>query len=141
MSDQRLRLDDFFSRLAVSVQRALSRKTDRLRLKFESLVLLHPGRRIVEYSDRLSQIHQRLTVAERTHLRFLRQRLDGGQQKLQSLSPLAILQRGYSITRLLPSKEIIRRTSQLKPEDRVDVKVHQGEFTARVEEVKDDAPS
>lgn len=133
ISDQRLRLDDFFYRLAGSMQQGLSRKNDLLRLKSESLILLHPGRRIAEYSHRLSQFYRRLAVTEKAHLRFFRQRVDGIMGKLQSLSPLSILERGYSIARLLPSREIVRRAAQLKLEDRVNVKVHQGEFIARVE--------
>jgi exodeoxyribonuclease VII large subunit len=57
--------------------------------------------------------------------------------KLQTLSPLAILARGYSIASLLPSHEIIRQASSVKVNDQVEVKVHRGEFIARVEEVKE----
>jgi hypothetical protein len=57
--------------------------------------------------------------------------------KLQNLSPLGVLERGYSIVRLLPSKEVIRRASRLEITNRVNVKVHRGEFIARVEEIKE----
>jgi exodeoxyribonuclease VII large subunit len=137
LSDQRLRLDDLFSRLSHSIQQGLSRPNERLRLKADSLILLHPGRRLAEHTHRLAQLFTRLTLALRTELRFFRQRTEGYMGKLQTLSPLAVLERGYSIARLLPSKEVIRRASRLKAEDRVNVKVHRGEFIARVEEVKE----
>ena len=57
--------------------------------------------------------------------------------KLQTLSPLAVLERGYSIVRLLPTKEVIRQASRLEITNRVNVKVHRGEFIARVEEIKE----
>jgi exodeoxyribonuclease VII large subunit len=60
--------------------------------------------------------------------------------KLQTLSPLAVLERGYSIARALPSKKVVRRASMLKAKDRVNVKVHRGEFIARVEEIEENAP-
>ena len=63
--------------------------------------------------------------------------MEGYLGKLQTLSPLAVLERGYSLARALPSNEIIRRASGLKAEDRVSIKVHQGEFVARVEEIKE----
>jgi exodeoxyribonuclease VII large subunit len=135
LSDQRLRLDDLFSRLFHSMNQGLLRKNERLRLKADSLILLHPGRRLAEYTHRLAQLSTRLSLALRAQLRFLRQRTEGYMGKLQTLSPLAVLERGYSIARLLPSKEVIRRASRLKGEDRVSVKVHRGEFIARVEEV------
>jgi exodeoxyribonuclease VII large subunit len=137
LSDQRLRLDDLFSRLSHSIQQGLSRPNERLRLKADSLILLHPGRRLAEHTHRLGQLFTRLTLALRAELRFFRQRTEGYTGKLQTLSPLAVLERGYSIARLLPSKEVIRRASRLKAEDRVTVKVHRGEFIARVEEVKE----
>ncbi len=105
-------------------------------MKVDSLIFLHPGRRLAEQTHRLAQLFTRLTLAGRAQLRFYRQRMEGYMGKLQTLSPLAVLQRGYSIARLLPSKEVIRRASRLKAEDRVNVKVHRGEFIARVEDVK-----
>lgn len=120
------------------MHQVLLRKTDRIKLKFESLLLLHPGRRVAEYSHRLSQLYRSLSVAGGAGLRFYRHRLEGCMGKLRNLSPLAVLERGYSIAQLLPSKEIIRRSSQLKVEDRVNVRVRQGEFIARVKEVKQD---
>jgi exodeoxyribonuclease VII large subunit len=137
LSDHRLRLDDLFFRLATITRRGLSQKTDQLRLKAEILLVRHPGRWVTEYSHRLSQLFQRLTMAQRASLRLMRQKTRGAMEKLQTLSPLAILERGYSITRILPSLKIIRQASALKPEDRVQVKVHQGEFIARVEEVSE----
>ena len=135
VSDQRLRLDDLSSRLATSIQQSLGRRIDRFRMKVESLTLLHPGKRVTDYSHRLSQIHRRLAVAGRSSMRFYRQRVEVAAGRLQSLSPLAVLERGYGIARVLPSREIIRDASRLKADDRVNVKVHRGDFVARVEKI------
>ena len=140
LSDQRLRMDDIFSRLSNSIQQSLLRKAERLRLKADSLILLHPGRRAAEHTHRLVQLSRRLTLALRVELRFFRQRTEGYMGKLQTLSPLAVLERGYSIARVLPSKKVVRRASMLKAEDRVNVKVHRGEFIARVEEIEENDP-
>jgi len=137
LSDQRLRLDDLFSRLPNSMRQSLGRRSEGLKGKIESLFLLSPSRRIVENSHRLSLAFQRLPLAMRGTQRLFRQRLEGHMGKLQTLSPLSILERGYSISRLLPGKEIIRRASVLKEEDRISVRVHRGEFIARVEEIKE----
>lgn len=144
VSDQRLHLDDLSSRLATSIQQSLGRRIDRFRMKVESLTLLHPGKRVTDYSHRLSQIHRRLAVAGRSSMRFYRQRVEVAAGRLQSLSPLAVLERGYGIARVLPSREIIRDASRLRVDDRVNVKVHRGEFVARVEKMsgaEEDPPS
>jgi len=135
IADQRLRLDEFSFRLANSVQQNLGRRSERLGSKAESLFLLHPGKRVADFSQRLSQVHRRLAVSGRAALRLHGQRAEVIAGRLQSLSPLAVLERGYSIVRVLPSGEIIREASRVKPHDRVSVKVHRGEFMARVEKV------
>jgi exodeoxyribonuclease VII large subunit len=60
--------------------------------------------------------------------------------RLQTLSPLAVLERGYSIARVLPSRQIIRDASLLKADARVAVRVLRGEFTARVEKAGEEDP-
>jgi exodeoxyribonuclease VII large subunit len=135
LSDQRIRLDDLSSRLAFSLKQGLSREQARFRLQQGKLLLLNPARRLEEYSQKFAQVMRRLTLSLQRELRISRQRVEGIMGRLFTLSPLSVLERGYSITRALPSGEIVRRALDLKPENRVKVKVHQGEFTARVEEV------
>jgi exodeoxyribonuclease VII large subunit len=135
IADQRLRLDDFSFRLVTSIQQGLMRRSERFGSKRESLFLLHPGKRVADFCRRLSQAYHRLAVSGRAALRLHRQRVEVVAGRLQTLSPLAVLERGYSIVRGLPSQEIIREASRLKPHDRVNVKVHRGEFMARVEKV------
>ncbi len=137
MADQRLRLDELFARLANSCRQNLARQKEQLDSRFGHLFLLHPGRRIAEYEHRLSQLSRALTIALRGTMRLLRQKTEGDRGRLQTLSPLAVLERGYSITRLLPSHRILRQASTLKKDDRVSVRVSEGEFTARVEEIQE----
>ena len=140
LADVRLRLDDLCVRLANSIRQSLSRKEDRLTSRADGLMLLFPGRQVAEHARRVAQLSRQMATALRTQLRLLRQRTEGCLGKLQTLSPLAVLERGYSIARVLPSKEVIRRASDLKVASRVNVKVHRGEFVARVEEIKENDP-
>ena len=61
--------------------------------------------------------------------------------QLDSLSPLAVLRRGYSLTRL-PSGEIVRSGHQVRLGSLLEVLLHEGTLGARVTEVKerDDRP-
>ena len=93
-------------------------------------------RRIAEHGRRLTDLSRRLVGTERTLLRNFRQSLEGVGGKLHTLSPTAVLGRGYSITQVLPAGEVVRRASQLKMKDRVKVRVQKGEFIARVEKIK-----
>lgn len=136
MADHRLRLDDLVVRLNTSIRQNLARRKERVLLKYENLILLEPRRRVAEYSYRLSQMYRRLEMAARAVFRSWAHHLESCTGKLQSLSPLAVLERGYSIAQILPSLEIVRRPSQLNPGDRVRVRVQEGSFTALVEELK-----
>jgi exodeoxyribonuclease VII large subunit len=136
--DQRLHLDDLCSRLLNGVEQSNSRRGERLRSKWQHLLLLHPERRIAEHSLRLTQLWRQLATSLQTTLHRNRQRAEGCMGKLHSLSPLAVLGRGYSIARLLPTREIIRQASRLKVNDPVSIKVHEGEFITRVEEIQEE---
>jgi exodeoxyribonuclease VII large subunit len=53
---------------------------------------------------------------------------------LDNLSPLAILKRGYSITRKYPSDEIVIDAQSVERGERVKVKLYRGEIICEVEE-------
>ena len=64
------------------------------------------------------------------------QRVAGTLGKLDSLSPLSILQRGYSITRKLPSLQVLRDAALVKEGDRVEVKLFRGTLLCGVEKTE-----
>ncbi|HEY5600168.1 MAG TPA: exodeoxyribonuclease VII large subunit, partial [Candidatus Manganitrophaceae bacterium] len=53
--------------------------------------------------------------------------------RLDILSPLNILGRGYSITRKFPSLKVVRQASETSPDDRLEIILHQGKIIAKVE--------
>jgi exodeoxyribonuclease VII large subunit len=55
--------------------------------------------------------------------------------KLNTLNPLNILQRGYSITRLLPAQEIVKSARQVRNGDIVDVRLSEGQVYCIVDKV------
>jgi len=135
LADQRLRLDDLSSRLAYALRQGLARRRERFQSRGEALLHLHPGKKMRESSQTLSQLLRRMAVSQQSGLRFSREKMEGALGRLSSLNPLAVLDRGYSITQVLPSGQIIREADGLKIHDRVSVKVRRGEFEARVEEI------
>ena len=84
----------------------------------------------------------RLASAGAYRVKIARHRLDAAVGQLDSLSPLAVLGRGYSLTRLLPSGAIVRSAAQTRPGDAIEILLRQGALDARVERLKerDDRP-
>ena len=56
---------------------------------------------------------------------------------LDDLSPLNVLKRGYSITRLLPSYRIVRESGMLSQGDEVNVVLGKGELFCKVEKINE----
>ena len=56
--------------------------------------------------------------------------------RLQSLSPLAVLGRGYSLTKTAAGV-VLRRSADVHPGEVVEVLLHEGALDARVERVKE----
>jgi exodeoxyribonuclease VII large subunit len=74
----------------------------------------------------ISEAKKRMGQNIKYSIEIQRQRAEGILGKLDSLSPISILRRGYSITRKLPSLEILRDVSRVKEGDKVEVKLYQG---------------
>jgi exodeoxyribonuclease VII large subunit len=55
--------------------------------------------------------------------------------KLQSLSPLAVLERGYSITQDSKTGKVIRTAAQLRAGQTIATRLAEGTVTSRVESV------
>jgi len=57
------------------------------------------------------------------------------EKRIKDLSPLSILKRGYSITRKLPEKWVIRYASSVQKGDQVQVFLAEGELECRIEKL------
>jgi exodeoxyribonuclease VII large subunit len=57
--------------------------------------------------------------------------------RLQTLSPLSVLGRGYSLTRLLPSGAVVRSAAQARAGDAIEVLLAEGALGARVTDVRE----
>jgi exodeoxyribonuclease VII large subunit len=63
----------------------------------------------------------------------LRRRLEEASARMDSLSPLAVLGRGYSIVRKLPEGSLVHRGGSLVKGDEVDITFAEGGARCRVE--------
>jgi exodeoxyribonuclease VII large subunit len=65
-------------------------------------------------------------------LESLKNRFYARMAVLDSLSPLAVLNRGYAIVRRLPDGRIVRKADDFSEETAVEIKVASGRFDAKV---------
>ena len=84
--------------------------------------------------ERVALVHERLRAAPRLLVERRRGRLDVAAARLRALSPQATLDRGYAIVRT--DDGVVRTSRDVSPGTAVDVRVAEGGFAARVEEVR-----
>jgi exodeoxyribonuclease VII large subunit len=68
-------------------------------------------------------------------IQLQRSKVSGKSQHLASVSPIAVLQRGYALVMTTEGK-LVSSVQQIQPMDWVDVKIKDGSFTSIVQEVK-----
>lgn len=128
------RVDDFVSRLVSYMRYRVERSGERFRSLDRHLRLVSPLERIKRQRERLRDEVSALQSSMSHRLALWRGELRTAAARLDSLSPLAILARGYSVCRLLPDLSIVTRAASVAEGGRVEVLLAQGGLICRVEE-------
>jgi exodeoxyribonuclease VII large subunit len=131
-----LRMDDLVNRLRLFASWTLKRKKERQLHLSENLLLGSPVEKLKNLRSFLSEVRKRMERNVHHAMEIRRHRVAGICGKLDSLSPLSILQRGYSVTRKLPSLQILREAIHVKEGDRVTVKLYRGTLFCCVEKTE-----
>ncbi len=97
--------------------------------------LRDPRQALAAHQDRVHTLTARLSSAFRLQHERAQARLQELTATLNSLSPLAVLGRGYSLTRTVPDGNVVRDAASLTPGDLVRLTFATGEARARIEEV------
>lgn len=95
--------------------------------------LADPTRKLREQQQRLDELTVDLVRRFRDRLRQHRDRLAQDSGRLSALSPLAVLERGYSIAHKLPEEKIVKDASMLNVGDRLRLTFATGKSVCRVE--------
>jgi len=110
---------------------------DRLRSYLESISQRRcfrlPFESIREHECRLDELDGRMQRALKQRLKQMRARLDAQAGHLQSLSPLNVLGRGYSLTRKEADGTLVRSAIEVKPGEMLLTHLQYGQIRSRVE--------
>lgn len=133
--DLQQRFDENSMRMVQAVQRFTNSLRHRERMLATRLVTYDLGRMIHHKSDILARSRRAMIAAIRVRVQRERARLGLAAGKIDALSPLAILKRGFALCRD-DAGAIIRNSADVSPGDRVHVSLAAGEVSCRVEETK-----
>ncbi|TET42648.1 MAG: exodeoxyribonuclease VII large subunit [Elusimicrobia bacterium] len=122
------------SKIKLSMKHELDELTSQYRRLVDSRIFLHPEELYSQFQQEIDYYLEKITSKCAHFLDFQKERLNSIAGKLNVLSPLNILARGYSIAYKLPENEILKSISQVTMKDKVKVKLHRGEIICTVEE-------
>jgi exodeoxyribonuclease VII large subunit len=129
-----LRIDDLYQRLGRLMTIGLRHNKDRLKEIAHRLSSSSP----IKLSQKINLI---LKINRTNLLNNIKHLIDSkcstttqATIKLESLNPLAILQRGYSVTRSLPERRVVTHPDQVMLEQLVEVLIADGSLVCNVKE-------
>lgn len=132
-------LDAMTASMATCVSRQLKSARVHLNALSASPGLQSPMGYLQQRRKSLQMLRDRLSASENHQISLKKQRFIGYTSKLDALSPLKVLTRGYALTQQ-EDGTVIRSVKQANVDDRIRVTLGDGSITAKVIEVKENAP-
>jgi exodeoxyribonuclease VII large subunit len=126
-------LTSLASRLRTLLRRRLELARAHLQQAVDRPCFRAPLERIRDAERRIDDLGDRMKRALTSRIEAARARVQGAAGRLDSLSPLAVLGRGYSLTRRLDDLRVVRSPEQVKAGDWLITQVQGGRIVSRVE--------
>ncbi len=119
-------------RLSSALRWRLAAAKSRLDAVASHRAFRRPLQRIEDLALQLDDLDARANRALRQRLILARSQVEQQAGRLESLSPLGVLSRGYSLTQRASDGRIVRDAAELKPGDEITTRFGKGRTTSRV---------
>jgi exodeoxyribonuclease VII large subunit len=126
-------LEKSYGRLSLALKNRYERARIEVARFAASPSLRRPLERIRGAEQELDDFSRRLPRAVTLRLQNMREGITALSGRLDALSPLAVLERGYSITRKAGSKQNLRSAKEIAPGDEIETRLAEGSIKSRVE--------
>jgi exodeoxyribonuclease VII large subunit len=124
------RLSDLSARIASSMLELVAQNRGATSAAGQSLRFQSPDRRIQADRQRIDEFSHRFQTAHAHRLALRGGELQGWSKRLQALSPLEVLGRGYAVVTRRADGLVVRKVGQAQ--DGINVRVSDGSFEAEV---------
>ncbi|PIE24911.1 MAG: exodeoxyribonuclease VII large subunit [Neptuniibacter caesariensis] len=128
------RLDHLELRLHQAEQLSRAQQHNKIENLATRLQAHTPQEKIARKTERLTTLHQRLELATVHNLEQKQQRFHTSAVQLNTVSPLATLERGYAIVQDQQGKVITHAAEQL-PGEQIEARLHQGHLKCTINEI------
>lgn len=129
-------LDSLHVSIVSLIQQKLRLYKSQLSVLASSRSLQGPDRYIAQHRERLTFLDSRLIGAEKQQIAKRKQSYISLISKLDAMSPLKVLSRGYSTVRNADGA-LIRSANQVHPGDCIRINLHKGALDARVTNIEE----
>lgn len=137
VAPNRVELLEWLNRTQLRIGDLMTGRLAQARRRLEELaqrrVFREPLERLHEQERKLDDWSQRLSRAVKQRLVLAREQLETRSARLEALSPLKVLARGYSLTSTETDGVLVRTPEQVRPGDRLVTRLQQGRIISRVE--------
>jgi len=124
------------NRRLVSAQHSLiDSYRQRLKSVLTSYGLKRPADVLLQNRQRLDELIRQITVATSNLFQRAKQNFSTAVGRLNALSPLAVLERGYSVCYKLPEKRIVKIAGSLKVKDQLEMLLWKGKVHSQVQAI------
>jgi exodeoxyribonuclease VII large subunit len=130
------RMDDLIGRLELALRNSITRVRERFD-RLEGQLLQHsPAVRVEHLQQRLELLSGRAERLMLLRLEGAKQEFGGNAARLEVLSPLATLARGYSVTTRLDDHSLVSDSGSLAIGDQLRISLRRGGVLCRVEQLE-----
>lgn len=126
--------EQLLERLQRAMREQLKFAESQQQQKRAQLEQVSPAKNIVQLNANITKLQQQLTHAQQSVIKNMQQDLAAKAALLNSVSPLATLSRGYSISYV--NDKIVRSSEQVKVDDKLITKLSDGEIVSTVRELR-----
>ncbi|HAS63251.1 MAG TPA: exodeoxyribonuclease VII large subunit, partial [Vibrio sp.] len=128
---QSQQLDELDGRLQRAMQRFIAQHQQKIERQLHRIQLHSPAKRLSAQQASLARVEQKLLDAVDRKLLTSRHQLALAAEKLDTVSPLATLKRGYSITQT-EQGDVVQSTQDVKTGDTLITRLANGELRSTV---------
>jgi len=132
IEDLRLRIDDLYLRLNRTFEYRIRRDRENLKFRADRLGANNPRFLIRKIKEQFEQNYNNLIKSFIILINSKKIRIRELTAKLEALSPVAILSRGYSITRTIPDAQVVKDPHTVSLNQDLEVIVAKGRLICRV---------
>ena len=129
-------LDSYAGAMATALQQKLKQARQRYQLLAASPALQSPVNHIAQRRQKLELLKNRMIAGQNRSVSSRRQRFVGLVSKMDAMSPLKVLSRGYSMTQNTDGK-LLTSVNQAAVGSKISVMLTDGTLLATVDEVKE----